>query len=122
MPMRVIAKKMCRAMVEPPEKGERASLNPNHSARLKPTFFRSGPWAAGWLLLVEEGERREMTRVSAHRKLLEQENPAALPLQDAIIEKALRDTGLPATMALIERIPQLDDLSPEVISALTRVC
>jgi hypothetical protein len=22
-----------------------------------PTFFRSGPWAAGWLLLVEEGER-----------------------------------------------------------------
>jgi hypothetical protein len=58
MPMRVIAKKRCRAMVEPPEKGERAILNPNLSTRLKPTFFRSGPWAAGWLLLVEEGERR----------------------------------------------------------------
>ena len=42
MPMRVIAKKRCRAMVEPPEKGERATLNPNLSTRLKPTFFRSG--------------------------------------------------------------------------------
>ena len=39
MPMRVIAKKRCRAMVEPPEKGERATLNPNLSTRLKPTFF-----------------------------------------------------------------------------------
>jgi hypothetical protein len=65
--------------------------------------------------------RIELTLVSAHRKLLEQENPAALPLQDAIIEKALRDTGLPTTMALIERILQLDDLSPEVISAPTRL-
>src|ERR1700721_3278681 len=37
--MRVIAKKRCRAMVEPPEKGERATLNPNLSTRLKPTFF-----------------------------------------------------------------------------------
>jgi hypothetical protein len=56
MPMRVIAKKRCRAMFEPPEKGERATLNPNLSTRLN-LFFRSGPWAAGWLLLVEEGER-----------------------------------------------------------------
>jgi hypothetical protein len=39
VPMRVIAKKRCRAMVEPPEKGERATLNPNLSTRLKPTFF-----------------------------------------------------------------------------------
>jgi hypothetical protein len=61
MPMRVIAKKRCRAMFEPPEKGERATLNPNLSTRLKPTFFRSGPWAAGWLLLVEEGERRAVS-------------------------------------------------------------
>ena len=38
MPMRVIAKKRCRAMVEPPEKGERATLNPNHSTRLN-LFF-----------------------------------------------------------------------------------
>jgi hypothetical protein len=58
MPIRVIAKKRCRAMFEPPEKGERATLNPNPSTRLKPTFFRSGPWATGWLLLVEEGEWR----------------------------------------------------------------
>ena len=57
MPMRVIAKKRCRAMFEPPEKGERATLNASLSTRLKPTFFRSGPWAAGWLLLVE-GEQR----------------------------------------------------------------
>jgi hypothetical protein len=34
MPMRVIAKKMCRAMFEPPETGERATLNPNLSTRL----------------------------------------------------------------------------------------
>src|ERR1700676_80327 len=46
MPMRVIAKKRCRAMFEPPEKGERATLNPNLSTRLKPTFFRSGPLGA----------------------------------------------------------------------------
>jgi hypothetical protein len=45
VPMRVIAKKRCRAMVEPPEKGERVTLNPNLSTRLKHTFFRSGPWA-----------------------------------------------------------------------------
>src|SRR3954454_21196305 len=37
-PMRVIAKKRCRAMVEPPEKGERATLNPNLSTRLNLLF------------------------------------------------------------------------------------
>jgi hypothetical protein len=54
-------------MFEPPEKGERATLNPNLSTRLKPTFFPITPWAAGWLLLVEEGERRclAVLRVSA---------------------------------------------------------
>jgi len=36
--MRVIAKKRCRAMVEPPEKGERATLNPNLSTRLNLLF------------------------------------------------------------------------------------
>ena len=34
MPMRVIAKKSCRAMFEPPEKGERASRHPNLLAGL----------------------------------------------------------------------------------------
>jgi hypothetical protein len=34
MPMRVIAKKRCRAMFEPPEKGEWAALQPNLSTRL----------------------------------------------------------------------------------------
>jgi hypothetical protein len=57
VPMRVIAKKRCRAMVEPPEKGERATLNPNLSTRLN-LLFSIRPLAAGWLLLVEEGERR----------------------------------------------------------------
>src|SRR5467141_2442379 len=38
MPMRVIAKKRCRAMFEPPEKGERATLNPNLSTRLNLLF------------------------------------------------------------------------------------
>ena len=36
--MRVIAKKRCRAMFEPPEKGERATLNPNLSTRLNLLF------------------------------------------------------------------------------------
>jgi hypothetical protein len=31
--MRVIAKKRCRAVVEPPEKGERANLDPNLTQR-----------------------------------------------------------------------------------------
>ena len=47
MPMRVIAKKRCRAMFEPPEKGERATLNPNLSTRLKPTFFPIRPLGGG---------------------------------------------------------------------------
>jgi hypothetical protein len=51
MPMRVIAKKRCRAMVEPPEKGERP-LYP--VGETKPSFS-DGAWAAVWLLLVEEG-------------------------------------------------------------------
>ena len=38
MPMRVIAKKSCRVMVEPPEKGERATLNANLSTRLNLLF------------------------------------------------------------------------------------
>jgi hypothetical protein len=62
MPMRVIAKKRCRAMFEPPEKCERATLNPNLSTRLNLLFFRSGPWAAGWLLLV--GQFRPMRAAS----------------------------------------------------------
>jgi len=36
--MRVIAKKRCRAMFESPEKGERATLNPNLSTRLNLLF------------------------------------------------------------------------------------
>jgi hypothetical protein len=47
MPMRVIAKKRCRAMFEPPEKGERIALNLNLSTRLKPTFFPIRP-LGGW--------------------------------------------------------------------------
>ena len=69
--------------------------------------------------------RSEMARVAQHRELLEQENPAAVPLQDAILEKALRDSGLLDTMAqieqAIERALQQGDLSPEVISAFARL-
>jgi hypothetical protein len=61
MPMRVIAKKRCRAMFEPPEKGERATLNPNLSTRLN-LLFPIRPLGAGWLLLVEEGERAALQR------------------------------------------------------------
>jgi hypothetical protein len=38
MPTRVIAKKRCRAMFEPPEKGERATVNPNLSTTLNLLF------------------------------------------------------------------------------------
>ena len=61
MPMRVIAKKRCRAMVEPPEKGERATLNPNLSTRLKPTFFRSGP-LGGVLAIAGRGGGAALSR------------------------------------------------------------
>jgi hypothetical protein len=56
--MRVIAKKRCRAMFEPPEKGERATLNPNLSTRLKPTFFPIRPLGLGlppWRVQVHRG-------------------------------------------------------------------
>jgi hypothetical protein len=59
--MRVIAKKRCRAIFEPPEKGERATPNPNLSTRLNLLFSDQAlarPLAGGWLWLVEEGERR----------------------------------------------------------------
>jgi hypothetical protein len=61
VPIRVIAKKRCRAMVEPPEKGARATLNPNLSTRLKPTFFRSGPLGGG-LAIAGRGGRAAPTR------------------------------------------------------------
>ena len=38
MPMRVIAKKRCRAIFESPEKGERATVNPNLSTTLNLLF------------------------------------------------------------------------------------
>jgi hypothetical protein len=41
VPMRAIVKKRCRAIVEPPEKGERDTLNPNLSTRQKTIFFRT---------------------------------------------------------------------------------
>jgi hypothetical protein len=68
VPMRVIAKKRCRAMVEPPEKGERATLNPNLSTRPKPTFFPISSWAGAWPLLAVEGKRR------GHRPIIPLDN------------------------------------------------
>jgi hypothetical protein len=76
--------------------------------------------------IITEIDRRtdhlksEMERVAQHRKLLEAENPAAVPLQDAIWEKVLRDTGLQDAMAQIEKALERGGLSPEVISALKR--
>jgi hypothetical protein len=40
--MSVIAKKRCRAMFEPPEKGERVTRNPNLSTRLNLLFSDQG--------------------------------------------------------------------------------
>src|SRR5258707_3837165 len=56
--MRVIAKKRCRAMVEPPEKGERATLNPNLSTRLNLLFSDQGPLGGGLAIAGRGGERR----------------------------------------------------------------
>jgi hypothetical protein len=52
--MRVIAKKRCRAMVEPPEKGERATPNPNLSTRLNLLFSDSALGRRVGYRLVEE--------------------------------------------------------------------
>ncbi len=64
MPMRVIAKKRCRALFEPPEKGERATLNPNLSTRLKPTFFSDHPLGSG-LAIAGRGGRAALSRRSS---------------------------------------------------------
>src|SRR6266480_6732426 len=55
--MRVIAKKRCRVMVEPPEKGERATLNPNLSTRLN-LLFSIRPLDGGLAIAGRGGERR----------------------------------------------------------------
>src|SRR5258705_1097986 len=57
MPMRVIAKKRCRAMFEPPEKGERATLNPNLSTRLNLLFSDQALGRRVGYCWSEEGER-----------------------------------------------------------------
>jgi hypothetical protein len=57
MPMRVIAKKRCRAMFEPPEKGERATLNPNLSTRLRPAFFSDQALGRRVAITARGGER-----------------------------------------------------------------
>jgi hypothetical protein len=44
--MRVIAKERCRAMFEPPEKGGRATLNPNLSTKPNLPFYDQAFWAA----------------------------------------------------------------------------
>ena len=58
MPMRVIAKKRCRAMFEPPEKGERATLNPNLSTRLNLLFSDQALGRRVGYCWSRRGERR----------------------------------------------------------------
>ena len=70
MPMRVIAKKRCRALFEPPEKGERATLNPNLSTRLNLLFSDQGPLGGG-LAIAGRGGRAALSRRSSRcRKVL----------------------------------------------------
>ena len=102
MPMRVIAKKRCRAMFEPTEKGERATLNPNLSTRLKPTFFRSGPWAAGWLLLVEEGERRCLADLRGRKIDRDWLYPLGIALHSDTVAKIVSEAG--ETRAFVPRL------------------
>ncbi len=63
MPMRVIAKKKCRAMFESPETGERANLNPNLSTRLN-------------LLFSDKAQRKDLKWCSAWERLSYSRNPS----------------------------------------------
>jgi len=78
MPMRVIAKKRCRAMVEPPEKGERATLNPNLSTRLNLLFSDQGPLGGG-LAIAGRGGRAAL-RVCRHNVGLGTVSPIVVPV------------------------------------------
>lgn len=76
VPMRVVAKKRCCAMVEPPEKGERATLNPNLLTTLNLLFSDQekveGPIRGGFAM-----KHRRQKRVSfdGERVLNNREDP-----------------------------------------------
>jgi hypothetical protein len=63
--------------------------------------------------------RDTMAAYAAHLEALRLENPAAVPIQLAIIEKTLRDADLPRGLAAIERARQ-GYLSSEVRCAIDR--
>jgi hypothetical protein len=55
------------------------------------------------------------------RELLQQQNPDAVPLQIAILEKELLDNDLPRTLVKVQQTLQRDDPAGEVIAALKRL-
>ena len=64
----------------------------------------------------------EMKRATAHREALQaNQQEDDLPLHDAIVEKALRDTDLPGVMKAIERTFLEQEVPPELSRALTRL-
>jgi hypothetical protein len=65
--------------------------------------------------------RDTMSTYAEHIEALEKENPDAVPLQAAIIEKALRDTDLIGVMTMVSGTLQREDLSDEIIAALVRL-
>ncbi len=62
-----------------------------------------------------------MSAYAEHIEALKKENPDALPLQAAIIEKTLKGTDLIGVMAMVSGTLQRDDLPDEVIAALVRL-
>ena len=62
-----------------------------------------------------------MKRAAAYREALQANQQDDLPLHDAIVEKALRDTDLPGVMKAIERTFLEQEVPPELSRALTRL-
>ena len=70
---------------------------------------------------VTDHLRDSMSAYAEHIEALEKENPDALPLRAAIIEKTLRDTDLIGVMTMVSGTLQREDLPDEVIAALVRL-
>ena len=121
VPMRVIAKKRCRVMVEPPEKAERATLNPNLSTRLKPTFFRSGPFAHRRAIGSCAVPRPDLRFRANRRKMCNQNNGASRCTDRAWIP-ALRQAAYPGMTEALRVILPLDAVLTALPVLQSRLC
>src|SRR5882724_5901252 len=99
MPMRTIAKKRYRAMFKPPEKGERATLNPNLSTKLT-YFFPIRPLGGG-LAIAGRGGRAALSRRSSRSQ---DRSGLALPSRNSPTLGHRRRVAVPNLPKLLARL------------------